>query len=512
MQIAGREYTVVRPRIRDPRFHLAAVIISLHALGQTVLSFEISIAQILISVGTAAAIGFCTTLVRERIIAWPASAVLAGNGVAFLLRVPGTVHGDWWAVRGWWIFSGTAALALASKYLIKWQGSHVFNPSNFALVVCFLALGSNRVEPLDFWWGPLSLRIGAAIAVIVIGGIAILMRLKIATIAISFWLAFAASIGLLALSGHEMTARWNLGPVTGWQFWWVVALSPETLVFLFFMITDPKTSPAGRVARCCYGASIGLLAGLFVAPQRTEFATKVAVLGALTVVCAIRRLVEARLPAPGSANDRVIPFFTDFRRVPARSFVVLVAFSLATMSAISINHRATTTDELSGPQVELAGKRPTIDEVEIALPTVRVDGSDRVSSSISKTTAEAIARDLVDNFAIFSLARERNDIDLLATAAAESLLQRLQRSFRDVDQQQPLFDRYDIEAVTISIARRSGQGAPAVMVTLRGTARRSPTRADPHNVRTVHETYEVKFIRNHYLVTTDDIPTGFTPP
>ena len=43
-----------------------------------------------------------------------------------------------------------------------------------------------------------------------------------------------------------MTARWHLGPVSDWYFWQVLAFSPEILVFLFFMITDPKTIPAGK--------------------------------------------------------------------------------------------------------------------------------------------------------------------------------------------------------------------------------------------------------------------------
>src|SRR5205085_11246887 len=41
---------------------------------------------------------------------------------AFILRVPGTRHGDWWSMKGWWIFAGTSAVALLSKYLIKWRG------------------------------------------------------------------------------------------------------------------------------------------------------------------------------------------------------------------------------------------------------------------------------------------------------------------------------------------------------------------------------------------------------
>ena len=52
-----------------------------------------------------------------------------------------------------------------------------------------------------------------------------------------------------------MTARWHLGPVTGAYFWWVLVTSPELLVFLFFMITDPKTIPRDASARARLRAS-----------------------------------------------------------------------------------------------------------------------------------------------------------------------------------------------------------------------------------------------------------------
>ena len=63
------------------------------------------------------------------------------------------------------------------------------------------------------------------------------------------------------------------------------------LVFLFFMITDPKTAPPGGRARVIYAVTLGLLAALLIAPTRTEFAAKVALLGALAIVCAARPLV-----------------------------------------------------------------------------------------------------------------------------------------------------------------------------------------------------------------------------
>ena len=84
-----------------------------------------------------------------------------------------------------------------------------------------------------------------ALAVILAGGFTILSRLALLRVALVFWVAFAAGIGVLALAGHAMTARWHLGPITGFHFWWVLVTSPEVLVFLFFMITDPKTAPRG---------------------------------------------------------------------------------------------------------------------------------------------------------------------------------------------------------------------------------------------------------------------------
>ena len=165
--IRGTTYPVVLPKLRDPRLHLAATITSLQVLGQVAFDFRLSIAQILVCLVTCAVIEVTIVMRKQHVLMWPASALLTGNGVAFVLRVPGTVHGDWWSMNGWWIFAGTAAGALLSKYVIAWRGQHVFNPSNIGLVVCFLALGRARVEPLDFWWGPMSWWMVLALAIIV---------------------------------------------------------------------------------------------------------------------------------------------------------------------------------------------------------------------------------------------------------------------------------------------------------------------------------------------------------
>src|SRR5215204_4641924 len=292
LRIRGTTYPVLLPTWRDPRLHLAAVIISLQVLGQVAFEFRLSIAQILVSLLTCAVLEVGIAFRRQHVLMWPASALLTGNGVAFILRVPGTEHGDWWSMHGWWIFAGAAAVSLLSKYLIQFRGHHIFNPSNFGLVLCFLLLGPEHADPLAFWWGPMSGWLALALVIIVAGGFAILRRLHLLAIALTFWVTFATAIAVLAASGHDMTARWHLGPVSDWYFWRVLAFSPEIPVFLFFMITDPKTIPAGRTGRRVYAVSIGLLAALLIAPQTTEFGSKVAALGALALVCAARPVLE----------------------------------------------------------------------------------------------------------------------------------------------------------------------------------------------------------------------------
>jgi Na+-transporting NADH:ubiquinone oxidoreductase subunit NqrB len=189
VRIRGTEYPVLLPTLRDPRLHLATVIVSLQVLGQTAFGFQLSIAQILVSLLTCAVLEVAIVFRRETVLMWPASALLTGNGVAFVLRVPGTEHGDWWSLRGWWIFAGTAAVALLSKYVIVFRGRHVFNPSNFGLVLCFLLLGPGRADPLDLWWGPMSAWMALALAIIVVGGLTILSRLRLLQIAVFFWIA-----------------------------------------------------------------------------------------------------------------------------------------------------------------------------------------------------------------------------------------------------------------------------------------------------------------------------------
>ena len=166
----------------------------------------------------------------------------------------------------------------------------------------------NASQPLDFWWGPLDGWVFLAYAIILTGGILITRRLHLLTMAVAFWLTLAAGLGVLAASGHCMTADWAFGPVCGIDFWRVVVISPEVLIFLFFMITDPKTIPGGHVARILFAIGVGALASLLIAPQTNEWWTKVMLLSSLVVLCAARPLFERLLPRPGTPEDQPVPF------------------------------------------------------------------------------------------------------------------------------------------------------------------------------------------------------------
>ncbi len=308
LTLSGTTYPLILPSIRDPRLHVAAVIITIHVLGQTALHFHVSIPQILAAILTTAIIEVVLTFRQSRAFVWPASAMLTGSGVALILRVVGTPPDQPWNTDGWYVFAGVAAFSLLTKYVIRYRGSHVFNPSNVGLVIAFLVLGVSRVEPLDFWWGPLSVALFIAYVVIGGGGLLITRRLMLLALAATFWVTFASGLGVLAASGHCMTTNWAFAPVCGFDFWRVVVTSPELMIFLFFMITDPKTVPSGRVGRVLFGALVAIASTLLIAPQTDEWGTKVGLLAGLVVLCAARPLLDRILPEPRSAADDLTGF------------------------------------------------------------------------------------------------------------------------------------------------------------------------------------------------------------
>ncbi|MEA2636758.1 MAG: enediyne biosynthesis protein [Chloroflexota bacterium] len=304
-RLFGREYTVILPSIRDPRLHVAAVLVTLQVLGQTVLGFRLSVAQILICLATGAVIEFVVAFFKDSAIMWPASGLLTGNSTAFILRTPGTLHGQWWSTHGIWIFIGVVAISMASKYLIRWRGRHIFNPSNLGLVIAFVALGPKLTEPQDLWWIPPGPWLIVTYAVLVVGGLLIAWELRLLGLEIAFMAGFAAftALALALVPDHCMVASWHVAPMCGRELWQILVTSPELLVFGLFMIPDPRTVPDGPVARVAFGIVVAILAVLLIGPTSLEFWTKTAILASLVIACALR-FALVRFLSPLEARDR----------------------------------------------------------------------------------------------------------------------------------------------------------------------------------------------------------------
>jgi len=257
-----------------------------------VLGFKVSIAQILVTIGVCAVVEVAVSLRRTGKLIWPASALLTGNSVAFILRTSGTRHGDWWSLNGIQWFVLAALLSLLSKYLIRPGGRHVFNPSNIGLVWTLLLIGSAGVFPQYLWWGSVSLPVVLAMVVILAGAGFVLRPVLMLPMALSFLGTFSVLIAIFAATGRSFYAIWHNGVISGSEYWFLISTSPELLIFVFFMMSDPMTAPRSRPGRVIYGVATAVVAAALVFFQSTEFGIKVGLLASLTVVCALVPFIE----------------------------------------------------------------------------------------------------------------------------------------------------------------------------------------------------------------------------
>jgi hypothetical protein len=419
VKLGTRVYPVVLPSARDPRLHLALVIVTIHVLGQVALGFRVSVPQILAAILTCAVIEVAWVLRTTGQLVWPASAMLTGSGVGLILRLVGMERADHWSWRGWYLFALVAAVSLLSKYLIRFRGGgHVFNPSNLGLVLVFLLLGSNVVEPLDFWWAPLEPAMVAAYAVILTGGLLICARLRLLAMAATFWVTLTAAVGVLAASGHCITVAWAVRPVCGPDFWRVIVTSPEVLIFLFFMITDPKTIPARPAARVGFAACLAVACTLLMAPQPTEFGAKVGLLVGLVLLTPLRSLFDrARLlPEAGPARPGGLARVLAVSAEPLRLFAGGAALGsvLVLLPVGIVTAGAPARDQAKAPPgIGRLGLDLRIDPA--TLPQVTV-GREAAGLNGGAANAGQLALALAENLAIEREAMLRADTSLLRAA------------------------------------------------------------------------------------------------
>jgi Na+-translocating ferredoxin:NAD+ oxidoreductase RnfD subunit len=504
LAIGGTSYPVVLPSLRDPRLHVAAVIISIHVLGQLGLNFAVTIPQILAAILTCALLEVAITFRQARAFVWPASAMLTGSGVALILRVVGTSPDDPWSFDGWYIFAGVAAFSLLTKYVIKYRGSHVFNPSNIGLVVALVVLGSSLIEPLDFWWAPLDPWLIAAYAIIIGGGLLITRRLHLLELAGTFWVSLAIGLAVLAASGHCMTANWAFAPVCGTDYWRVIVTSPEVLIFLFFMITDPKTVPAGRVGRVAFGALVAVASVLLMAPQTDEFGTKVGLLAGLVVICAARPILDRLVPEPKSAADDLPAFgarlVTGGRpspgvlRVVARSAVLLLAVLLVGVGIIAAGAPGRGT--LAINPAEILSRVPhEVDSGTFPPITVAQDVSDW-DHEIAGPGAQAIALTLAENLEVEAWALLHRDASILPAVDHGDRLAALRAQLDDAGtSEETTVSHYTFDQLEMHLIEPFGvQSGLSLGVQASGTVTTETYDSDGTLVSSETEPYEQTFV------------------
>ncbi len=343
--LRGQSIPVVLPKLGDPRLKLSATIITLTVLGLTVLNFQVSIPQILICVLLSAVIEIAVTFRRDRLLVWPASAIQTGVSIAFIFRVGGTSHGDWWSLRGLGFFALVVLLALLPKYLLRRNGRHVFNPSNIGLTWGLLLIGPSYVFSEHLWWAPLGAPMVITMVVIFAGALWILRQVKMIAMTATFLATFGVLIAIFAVSGQQYFATWHQGPVSGFFYWTSIAFSPELLIFVFFMTTDPQTAPKSSRGRIIYAVATATLAAGLILIQTTEFGIKVAILSSLVATCAlvptierlVRRLEERREGAEVAARPVPLAFHRRLLAVvrdPVLAAVVVIAVAAPINTAL----------------------------------------------------------------------------------------------------------------------------------------------------------------------------------
>ena len=177
------------------------------------------------------ALAIVTALVTELILGrifygkWLnlASAYISGISVGILLRSP-----------AFWPYALASVLSIMSKYVLRVKGRHLWNPSNFGICV-LLFLAPETVASLSVQWGNFKWPL---IVIWVLGSIIIWRAKRIhisATYVASFFLfAFLRSL----ITGDPVQAE--IAPITG----------PMYQLFVFFMITDPKTTVKSKKWQC----------------------------------------------------------------------------------------------------------------------------------------------------------------------------------------------------------------------------------------------------------------------
>ena len=215
----------------DPRVYQIASLSTLLLYGLCWLHFDLSIWQIAVTIGTALFTQYVGTTLAGLPSFDPKSALISSLSLCLLLRTDDLA-----------IAALAAVIAIGSKFVLRWKDKHLFNPTNLALTV-MLAGGFGWLSPGQ--WGQAA---WFAFLLACLGSLVVTRAARadvtLAFLAFYVGLLFARALRLgdpLAIPLHQLE-------------------SGALLIFAFFMISDPKTTPDSRIGRILYALLVSLAA------------------------------------------------------------------------------------------------------------------------------------------------------------------------------------------------------------------------------------------------------------
>jgi Na+-transporting NADH:ubiquinone oxidoreductase subunit NqrB len=210
--------------VRDPRLYQIATLAVLLAYGLLRLGFDVPVLHAVLILTTALVAQLVFTKAFRLPRFDPRSALISGLSLCLLLRTGSP-----------WLAVSAAVVTIASKFLIRWRGKHVFNPTNFGLVAMMLLSERAWVSPGQ--WGHSVL---FAFLMACLGGL-VVYRAWRSDVTFAFLGSYAALlVGRALWLGDPLSI-----PAHQLQ-------SGALLLFSFFMISDPKTTPDSRGARVVF--------------------------------------------------------------------------------------------------------------------------------------------------------------------------------------------------------------------------------------------------------------------
>lgn len=208
------------PRV-DPRYLIAFLITLVLVAAQFRFHMVGGYQRLVLALGTCVIVEVVLSWYVRGAVANPLSAYISGISLTLLIKPEGALL---------WPFAVGGFLAISSKYVLQYRGAHLWNPTNF--VICALLLAApDRIAVLSHQWGNDVL----TLVVIWAFGLVIAARVKVLHITLTYIVSFLILSAVRAAIVHEPLLP-EIAPLTG----------PMYQLFIFFMITDPRTVVSNR--------------------------------------------------------------------------------------------------------------------------------------------------------------------------------------------------------------------------------------------------------------------------